>query len=220
MRVCFVVLMLLQLLTPAAVVAGAAGSSAGAPDSTAMFAVDAVLPPLGGEWSSNGLVAGSQGRFLIVLDAAVEYDVAPSAWSAQVEVLDLRDADMGWHASRLQVSGPRHHAVTLSHPRHGLIVIGGDDGTRCLADAFMLQVDEQDHVLGRVALPNLPIAVTRAGGVLTGDTVYLCGGADEVGSSPTEARLFHWIFPLPSGMAGTCAIACSRTCSPSAVRMA
>lgn len=190
MRVCLVVLMLLQLLTPAAVAAGAAGAGAGASDSTAMFVIDAVLPPLPEAWSSNGLVAGSQGRFLIVLDAAEESEGDASEWSAQVEVLDLHDADMGWHASRLQVPGPRHHAVTLSHPRHGLIVIGGDDGTRCLADAFMLQVDEQDHALERVPLPHLPIAVTRAGGVLTGDTVYLCGGADEVGSSPTEARLF------------------------------
>ena len=207
MRVCFVVLMLLQLLTPAVVVAGT--SSAGVQDSTAMFAIDAVLPPLPGEWSSNGLVAGSHNRFLIVLDATGEYETDTSTWTAQVELLDLHDADMGWHASGLEIAGPWHHAVALSHPRHGLIVIGGDDGTRCLADAFMLQVDEQNHALDRVTLPNLPVALTRAGGVLAGDTVYLCGGEDELDASPAEARLFsldlsaaEWVWrehgPLPA----------------------
>jgi len=77
-------------------------------------------------------------------------------------------------------------AVTLAD---GVACLGGHDGTRPLATAFVLRWDARTGALTRRPLPNLPAACANPAAALAGDRLYVAGGDSASGALATLWRL-------------------------------
>lgn len=194
------------LLTPS----GARADSAATPPAVLEFDLPAI-PPLDDAEGFAGAIAGRSGPFLIVAGGAnfpseARWSAA-KVWHDAVRVLDLAKADAGWRTLDTRLPVPIGYGVTVTDPARGVVTIGGDDGTRFHASAFILTTDGSS--LAMRALPDFPHPIAYAAGAISGSTVAVFGGQSEPnGSASAETWLLDldakepaWRSgaPIPSG---------------------
>ncbi|MDG1899427.1 MAG: sodium/solute symporter [Phycisphaerales bacterium] len=150
-------------------------------------------------------IAGRSGSHLIVA-GGMRTDGADTTWSDTARVFDLEGGT--WQTPSNGLPRPIARAVSLTHPKHGIVVAGGSDGIRHHDEVFLLR-----HVDGRLeyeSLPDLPDGCAEAAGVLLGDMVCIAGGRNAPESNTASDRLWTldlgasphaWIerTPLPDG---------------------
>ncbi len=152
------------------------------------FQFDAVSPLPDGEGLA-GAIAGRSGTTLIVAGGANFPDdprwETDKAWYDTIQTLDLADDDPRWKTLADSLDGPVAYGVSLTHPGHGVLSIGGANSTSHLASCFALSV--KDGKLVRTDLPDLPIPLAYAAGTLVGDTVVIMGGQSSPGGPASDA---------------------------------
>ena len=106
-------------------------------------------------------------------------------WYDSIQTLDLAADDPQWKTITASLDGPVAYGVSLTHPSHGVLSIGGANSTSHLASCFSLSI--KDGELVRVELPDLPVPLAYAAGTLDGDTVVIMGGQSAPGSAASDA---------------------------------
>jgi SSS family solute:Na+ symporter len=160
---------------PGAIAAAAAGRLAWSP-----------LPPLPDPIGVAGPFVGSHAGAVIVAGGAnfapadsPDLWTLPKRWHADVHVLTGSPAAAEWIAA-----GPLPHAIAyggaVTTPA-GVACLGGDDGSRVFADAFLLVWDPAARRLATRSLPAVPAARTAVGAALVGDAIVCVGGQAGLG---------------------------------------
>ncbi len=139
-------------------------------------------PPLPDAHGFAGLLAGSSGGALIVAGGTNFPDTplaegGKKAWHQSGFALS-EDAT-GWKRLAPLLT-PLAHSVALS-VEEGIVVAGGSDGCRALAEVWLYQWKEGE--LQRKPLPALPFGLTMSAGACVDRTLYLAGGLDDSGSN-------------------------------------
>lgn len=152
------------------------------------FKFDAVEPLPDGEGLA-GAIAGRSGTTLIIAGGA-NFPDSPrweteKVWYDSIQTLDLAADDPQWKTITASLDGPIAYGVSLTHPSHGVLSIGGANSTSHLASCFSLSI--KDGELVRVELPDLPVPLAYAAGTLDGDTVVIMGGQSAPGSAASDA---------------------------------
>ena len=152
------------------------------------FKFDAVEPLPDGEGLA-GAIAGRSGTTLIIAGGA-NFPDSPrweteKVWYDSIQTLDLAADDPQWKTITASLDGPVAYGVSLTHPSHGVLSIGGANSTSHLASCFSLSI--KDGELVRVELPDLPVPLAYAAGTLDGDTVVIMGGQSAPGSAASDA---------------------------------
>ena len=152
------------------------------------FKFDAVEPLPDGEGLA-GAIAGRSGSVLIIAGGA-NFPDSPrweteKVWYDSIQTLDLAADDPQWKTITASLDGPVAYGVSLTHPSHGVLSIGGANSTSHLASCFSLSI--KDGELVRVELPDLPIPLAYAAGTLDGDTVVIMGGQSTPGGAASDA---------------------------------
>jgi SSS family solute:Na+ symporter len=152
------------------------------------FKFDAVEPLPDGEGLA-GAIAGRSGSVLIIAGGA-NFPDSPrwetkKVWYDSIQTLDLAADNPGWKTLAESLDGPVAYGVSLTHPSHGVLSIGGANSTSHLASCFSLSI--KDGELVRVELPDLPIPLAYAAGTLDGDTVVIMGGQSTPGGAASDA---------------------------------
>ena len=126
-----------------------------------------------------GAVIGRIGRRLVIFGGmdAPEDPPTPSDPDShrEIRILDLGNPDAGWTVSTTTIPRPLAYGVGVTHPRHGVISIGGDTGSEIVGDTFQLTGGEDDTIRV-VDLPDLPEPLAYAAAALVEDTVVVMGG--------------------------------------------
>ncbi|MCH2135983.1 MAG: sodium/solute symporter [Phycisphaerales bacterium] len=148
------------------------------------------LPPWPGGKGMAGPAAGISDDHLIVAGGA-NFPHAPlwetdKVWHDDIWVLELPDG--GWSKLETTLPEPLAYAVSITHPKQGLIIAGGDDGEQ--ASAGVMRLALQDGVLTVSHLPDMPAARTAAAGTLIGDTLWIFGGQSEIGAETAQQSLW------------------------------
>jgi len=152
------------------------------------FEFDAVEPLPDGAGLA-GAIAGRSGTTLIIAGGA-NFPDAPrwetkKFWYDSIQTLDLAADSPQWKTITTSLDGPVAYGVSLTHPLHGVISIGGANSTSHLDSCFILSIEGDSLV--RTELPDLPIPLAYAAGTLDGDTVVVMGGQSAPGSAASDA---------------------------------
>lgn len=152
------------------------------------FTFDAVDSLPDGEGLA-GAIAGRSGSVLIIAGGA-NFPDSPrweteKVWYESIQTLDLAADDPGWKTLAESLDGPVAYGVSLTHPRHGVLSIGGANSTSHLASCFSLSINDGELV--RTELPDLPVPLAYAAGTLDGDTVVIMGGQSTPGGAASDA---------------------------------
>ena len=154
------------------------------------FQFDAVSPLPDGEGLA-GAIAGRSGTTLIVAGGANFPDTprweTDKVWYDTIQTLDLAADGPRWETLADSLDGPVAYGVSLTHPRHGVLSIGGANSTSHLTSCFALSMEDGELV--RTGLPDLPIPLAYAAGTLDGDTVVIMGGQSSPGGPASDAVL-------------------------------
>ena len=179
------------LLTPTCTTHAA---EAAPPQDESVTAFQDVLPSLPDGVGLAGPVAGRNGAMLVIAGGANFPDQprweTAKAWHDRIQVLDLMDVDAGWRTSPTRLPHPLAYGISLTHPKYGIVSVGGVDGTAHRADSFLMQVDPDTLEATFESLPDLPITLAYAAGALQGDQVFVFGGQEKPDSTSASARLF------------------------------
>ena len=137
-------------------------------------------------------------------------------WHDQIFVMDLKLGT--WSTAEQQLPNAVAYGVSVSH-QDGVIVCGGDDGTRVFRDVYRLTY--LDQRIGIETLPPLPQPCTQMSGALVGDTLYVAGGIDRLDA--TTALNTFWSLDLSARINGLSCHryrpdACKPLLAPKAVR--
>ncbi len=140
------------------------------------------LPPLPDPVGFAGAYAGvSNGALLVAGGANFPDNVGPwgetkKTWYDGVFVLETPTGS--WKKVGT-LPRPMAYGVALTVPE-GLLCLGGADGERHYADAFLLRYE--NGTVRTKFLPPLPLPLANACGAVLGSTVYVAGGIE----SPTD----------------------------------
>ena len=116
------------------------------------------MPPVPGGVGLAGPVAGIVDGHLVVAGGA-NFPGAPrwetdKQWHDTIHLLELGAPGKGWRLDPLRLPGPRAYGVSLSHRSHGLIHIGGSDGTNHHVECLLMNLQDGSIVIE--PLPPLP----------------------------------------------------------------
>lgn len=112
----------------------------------------------------------------------------PKAWYDAIYLLDLSNPNAVWVKNKTTLPGARAYGISLSHPEHGLLHLGGSDGERHLQECLLLGIDGAEVSISE--LPSLPQPLAYAAGALVGDTVYVVGGQVAPGATIASRGVF------------------------------
>lgn len=93
----------------------------------------------------------------------------------------LTDSAHGWTKVAAELPGALGEGASVT-TGHGIIGVGGHDGTAPVATAFMMTWSPETRSIVRMTLPDLPEAVTNAGAAWIRDTIYVAGGEGRSGA--------------------------------------
>lgn len=128
----------------------------------------------------GGLVVAGGANFAAA-DAADLWDV-PKRFHAAAYVLTRPAGGTGpmvWRGG-FELERALAYGASASTPA-GVVCVGGEDGTRVSAEAFLLTWDPATATLARQPLPALPAPSTAGGAVTVGNHVYLVAGQRGLG---------------------------------------
>jgi N-acetylneuraminic acid mutarotase len=172
-----------------------AEGEATARESTALAApTERLLPPLPNARGFAGPQAGVSNGALIVAGGTnfpekMPWEGGKKVWHDDVYVLESPAATQWKHAGKLP--RPLAHAAAVT-TRHGLLCVGGSDGTRAVDDVVL--IEWKDGRLATRKLAELPAPLAGAAGAVIGDTVYIAGGYD--GTDPASGPSSHSFLSL------------------------
>jgi N-acetylneuraminic acid mutarotase len=138
-----------------------------------------VAGPFGGTHRGALIVAG--GANFAAADAADLWDVAKK-FQAAAYVLPPAAAESkpsAWQTG-FALDRPLAYGASASTPA-GVVCVGGEDGTRVFAEAFLLVWEPQAKTLARQPLPRLPSPSTAGGAAVVGNHVYVVAGQKGLG---------------------------------------
>lgn len=98
-------------------------------------------------------------------------------WRDRVFVLPSENAD--WIVAD-PLSDKRAYGCSVSTPV-GLACLGGNDGEKTVADAFLLQWNKETQSVQQESLPDLPKPCAYGSATLCGNVIYLAGGQSDSG---------------------------------------
>lgn len=177
--------LLLATLLPASVATAQASS-------TTLVDIEHPLPALPGPGLA-GPIAGQSGDHLIIAGGANFPDKplweTAKVWHDEIRVLDLTAPENGWRTLEDRLPNPIAYGVALTHPAYGVVSIGGSDGEKHLASAFLMRLNAE--VMEVEELPDLPMTLAYGAGVIDGDRVYVIGGQETPSSQTASARFFE-----------------------------
>ncbi len=99
------------------------------------------------------------------------------------------DGTTAWR-SGYAIDRSRAYGACVS-TRFGVACVGGDDGQRAHADAFLLTWNPAHDTLEQAALPPLPSSTTAAGAALIGSNVYVVCGQTGLGLDSACDRIWR-----------------------------
>ena len=147
------------------------------------------LPPLPDQLGFAGAFAGTHNGALLVAGGANFPDKKPWEGGKKVwhdTVFALERADAAWKIVG-KLPRPLAYGVSVT-TKSGVVCIGGSDAEKHYAEVFLLTLSHGPLEVKN--LPSLPIAVANGAGALAGETIYLCGGAEQPGEKSALNRLF------------------------------
>ena len=172
----------------AVAVTGIAATSLGGPaaDTTGDLLEWSRLEPIPASIGLGGAIAGIHDGVLIVAGGANFPDTprweTPKVWHDAIYTLALNDSSSDqvtagtWRQAEGTLPTATAYAVSLSHPVHGVIVVGGSDGTHHLTT--VLRITSADAGVAIEELPPLARPLAYAAGGLIGEVIYVIGGQE------------------------------------------
>jgi N-acetylneuraminic acid mutarotase len=154
------------------------------------------LPDVPDAHGLAGAYAGIHGGRLIAagganFPGAMPWNGGVKVWHDRVFALDLRTRDAAWRdVGRLPAA--RAYGVSLTVPE-GVLLIGGGDAERHLADVRLMTIDRDRRPTFR-ELPSLPVPLAQMSGALVGRHVHIAGGIET--PDATTASAGHWRLDL------------------------
>lgn len=153
------------------------------------------LPPLPDPIGVAGPFVGGHAGTVIVAGGAnfaaadaPDLWTLPKRWQATVHVLAGSPAAATW-IPQPALDRPLAYGASVGTPS-GVACLGGDDGERVSAEAFLLAWDPATKRLARRPLPSLPEPRTMSGAALVDGMVCLVGGQTGLGlGTATDACL-------------------------------
>lgn len=141
------------------------------------------LPSLPDPKGFAGAYVGVSGDALIVAGGAnfpkgSPWDGDPKVWYDRIYV--LAQPDGAWQLAGQRLPRPMGYGVSVTY-RDSVVCVGGDDGRRQHADAFMLRWTGGS--IETTELPPLPRPVANACGAIVGHTLYVAGGTPQTGAA-------------------------------------
>ncbi|MEL7586146.1 MAG: sodium/solute symporter [Prolixibacteraceae bacterium] len=85
---------------------------------------------------------------------------------------------------------PVAYGASVSLPE-GVLCIGGNDRETAYSDVFLLSWDDQQNQIRTETYPDLPLPLTYASAVLSGNTVYLVAGSSSPDGTDTGNHFFR-----------------------------
>ena len=135
-----------------------------------------VAGPFVGTHAGAVIVAG--GANFATADAA-DLWTAPKRWHAGIHVLVGSATAAAWSGG-FALDQPVAYGASATTPE-GVACIGGDDGERVFAAAFLLRWDPRRRTIERRPLPPLPAGRTSAVAVRAEGSIYVFGGQSGLG---------------------------------------
>lgn len=130
-------------------------------------------------------------------DGVMPWDGGKKVWHDRLFALDLTQSGAAWNAAG-KLPSRNGYGVSLT-AKEGILIIGGSDENRHLADVHLMTLGENQQVHFR-PLPSLPEPLAQMCGAIVGRKVHLCGGI--VSPSATSASNQHWILDLDAPAKG------------------
>lgn len=156
------------------------------------------LPPLPDREGLAGTFAGVSGGALVVAGGAhfpgkKPWEGGKKVWRDTVFVLEEPKGPAGgvedngsWKVVG-RLPGPRGYGVSATWA-DGVICAGGSDSDRHYRETIHLTY--RDGRFRHRRLPDLPVALADAAGVLVNKTLFVCGGTERPGAGTALNRLF------------------------------
>jgi len=168
---------------------GLAGAFAGVHDDALIVAGGANFPK-GTPWEGGKKVWWDDIYVLVkVKEGADDYDSA-----IRLPGPDGKPAEKGtryrWVHPETKLPRPLAYGVSISTD-DGVICIGGCDADACYADVFHLAWDAEKQTITVTSLPPLPRPLSFMGGARVGDSIYIVGGTESVGSETKATDTFQ-----------------------------
>ena len=141
------------------------------------------LPPTAGQADALGVAGpfvGVHNDALIIAGGAnfaKPHWESAKKWHSDIWVLEKNGADYTWYTG-FNLDRPMGYGMAVSTP-HGVLCMGGEDGSRCYADVFLLKWDRVNKTIVTETLPSLPKPCAFGAAALLGDTVYVAGGTQD-----------------------------------------
>lgn len=140
------------------------------------------------------LIAGGGANFP---DGVMPWDGGKKVWHDRLFSLDLRTPDATWKPAG-NLPSRNGYGVSLTIVE-GIVILGGSDETRHLAEVHLMTLDGKRQVMFR-PLPALPEPLAQMCGAVIGRTIHLCGGITSPSATAALAR--HWILDLDAPSKG------------------
>jgi len=186
-------------LFAAGLVAASAGTAAHGPQASGPQFDWQPLPPLPAALGVAGPFVGlHQGAIVVAGGAnfaaveAADLWTVPKQFHAAACVLTCQDGLTGacaWHTG-YTVDRPVAYGSSASTPA-GVVCVGGEDGRRVFADAFLLTWDPVAGKLAQQPLPRLPGPSTGGGAAVVGSHVYVVAGQAGLGLDSATNRVWR-----------------------------
>lgn len=134
------------------------------------------------------LLAGGGANFP---DGVMPWDGGKKVWHERLFTLDLHQPEDGWKsAGKLPARNGYGVSLTVAE---GIVLIGGSDEIRHLAEVHLMTLDDNQQVVFR-PLATLPEPLAQMSGAAVGRKIHICGGIPS--ASATSASNKHWILDL------------------------
>ena len=135
------------------------------------------LPVLPEALGAAGAFAGvSNGALIVAGGHKPPAANAKGEWSRAVCVLERSgDKTYTWHETGVTLDGPSAFGASVT-TRRGVVLIGGQDATKCYRTVVRLVWDKRAKTLSKETLPDLPEPCGGPAAALIGHTLYVAGG--------------------------------------------
>jgi len=114
-------------------------------------------------------------------------------WHDAVYVMERKDGRWEWRRELKMLPRPIAYGACVSSPG-GVVCVGGNDGSRVYADAFLMALEAPGLGVTMSPLPQLPVGVVHGAAALTDSRVWLIGGMTNASLDSATADL--WVLDL------------------------